>query len=107
MFMFENKFHQKVFVKEMIDPTSEKHYRLQIHMTCANCGVTDGWVCTESFLSDFDPNHNVMVGILNQAFLPEDIVSEQDMLNHLEEKVFKLLPTKVEQFEKMVAVPIE
>lgn len=105
--MFENNFHQKVYVKEMIDPASKKHYRLQIHMTCANCGVTDGWVCTESFLSDFDPNHNVMVGILNQAFLPEDIASEQDMLNRLEERVYAVLPEKARQFEKMVAVPME
>ena len=105
--MFKNKFNQKVYVQEIVDPVSEKHYRLQVHMTCGNCGATAGWVCTESFLSDFDPNHNVMVGILNQAFLPEDIASEQDMLNRLEEKVYAVLPEKARQFEKMVAVPIE
>ena len=100
--MFSNSFNQKVYIREMLDPISLKHYRVEIHMTFANCGMTEGWVCTHTYLSDFDPRHDIMVGIGRQIFLPEDIVSEGECILRLEDAAYQALPDAAVKYEKML-----
>ena len=105
--MFQKPFQQKVFISEMYDPCSKKNYRVQIHMSHPEAGITKGWVCVQAYISDFNPFHDIMVGIYNQAFSPGDIKSEEDVVQRIEDKVQTVLPAGAKLFNKIMSVCAE
>lgn len=100
--MYDNMKKQNLYIQEFVDPESKKHYLFHVYFSIANEWPLEGFHCAECYITDKDPNHNVLVNFVNKAFAPEEFDKDEatDILLNL---LFSKLSEGVERFEAIMS----
>lgn len=100
--MFDNMLEQKLYIQEVVDPESEKHYLVHIYFSIANIGPLKGFHCAEFYITDNDPKHDILVGFGRKAFAPEE-VDEDKATKILGKLILEKLPDGIKRYEAVMS----
>lgn len=82
--MFNNVLEELHYVSDVKD-SKERTFVLHILRCVANNGPLSGFFCYDFYLSDQNPEHDILVGIGHKAFAPDEFNSEEERLNSMQE----------------------
>lgn len=100
--MFDNMLNQNLYIQEVVDPESEKHYLVRIYSSIANIGPLKGFHCAEFYITDNDPKHDVLVGFGRKAFAPEEF-DEDEATEILGRLILEKLPDGIKRYEAVMS----
>lgn len=100
--MFDNILNQKLYIQEVVDHESKKHYLVRIYLSIANIGPLEGLYCTEFYITDNDPEHDILVGFGRKAFTPEEF-DEDEATKILGRLISEKLPDGIKRYEAIMS----
>ena len=97
---FENSFIEDHFVG-MIEV---KGYEFIMHLTKSICniGPLSGCICYYCYLTDSNPNHNLLVEITRKAFLPDEFETEKERMTVMEPLIRNALVKNAERAYRLL-----
>ena len=104
--MFDNMIKQNLYIQEVVDPESKKHYLVHIYYSIANIGPLEGFHCAEFYITDNDPHHGVLVNYGKKAFEPEEF-NENEACDILGKLILEKLPEGIKRFEAIMSQGIK
>lgn len=100
--MFSNVLDYKVYIQEVTDPATGKHYNLHINSCVPDSSPLAGFICNEFYLTTPDPHCDVLVGIGKQAYADDQFDTIEEMTAALEEVIQSKLPEGFKRFEAIM-----
>lgn len=100
--MYFNMHKQTMYILEVVDPKSQKHYSIHVYSSVANEWPLEGLHCVELYITDQNPHHDVLVGYWKKAFTPEEYAGGQ-AVRILNKMIFAKLPKGIKRFEAIMA----
>ena len=104
--MYENMIKQKLYIREIVDPDSKKHYLIYIYLSSEKYGPFKDFHCAEYYITDTYPHHDVLVRYNRIEFLPEEY-DEEEEIYILTEWLFSALSEGVKRFEAIMSQGIK
>ena len=104
--MFHNTLDTRVYIQEVCDKATGKHYNVHIKSCIPQNGPLKGLVCNDVYITTPDPHCDVLVGIGHKAFAPDEFDTVEDMTAALDEFAAELLPDGIKRFEAIMATGI-
>lgn len=103
--MFDNMINQNLYIQEVVDSESKKHYLVHIYFSVANIGPLSGFHCAEFYITDKNPQHNVLVNYGRKAFAPEEIeeFKEREITEILGKLILEKLPDGIKRYEAIMS----
>lgn len=100
--MFNNMINQNLYIQEVADPETQKHYNVHIYFEIANVGPLAGFHCAEFYITDSDPYHGILVNFGRKAFAPEEF-NEDGATEILGRLILEKLPDGIKRFEAVMS----
>ena len=101
--MFSNILFEKVYIQEVVNPETGKHYNLHIRSCIPETSVLAGFITNQFYLTTSDPHCDVLVGIGRKAYAPDEFDSVEDMVADLDVLIQSMLPAGFKRFEAIMA----
>ena len=101
--MFNNILKETRYIREVIDPETQKHYLLHIVSTTPDYSALAGFICNEFYLTVSDPYIDILVGIGKKAFAPDEYDTEDEFAAALEKVIMDCLPEGFKRYEAFLA----
>lgn len=89
-----------VYIQEVVDPETRKRYN--VHIQSCDEAPFPGFTAYDIYLTDYSPDHDVLVGIGKKSFAKDKAQSQEDMMEELNEIIQKNLPNGIKLFESIV-----
>ena len=100
--MYENMINQNLYIREIVDPDSKKHYLIYIYLSSEKYGPFKDFHCVEYYITDTYPHHDVLVRYKRIEFLPEEY-DEEEEIYILTDWLFSTLSEGVKRFEAIMS----
>ena len=100
--MFTNEMKQRRFICEMGEAKDGHHYIVHVFRTESENGALAGMVTYEFYLTDSNPDHDLLLGIGRKAFAPGEYSSEKEMYPEIEEEIKADLIDGIRRFESIM-----
>ena len=102
-----NEYGANINILSVKDPITKKNYNIHIKTSIANMGPLEGYLCSEIYLTDSNPDHDILVNIGRKAFAVEDFSTADEKFNELIKIAKANLADGIKLFETIVATCIE
>lgn len=100
--MFTNELKQHRFICEMGEAKDGHRYLVNVFRTEPDNGALEGMVTYEFYLTDSNPDHDLLLGIGRKAFAPDEYSSEKEMYPAIEEDIKAGLIEGIKRFESIM-----
>ena len=100
--MFMNILEETRYISEVTNEENGKIYLLNIIKTHPTSGPMLGFICYDLYLTDPNPNHDLLVGIGHKAFTDDEYETEEARLDALQDIIATSLKGNYERVDKLL-----
>ena len=102
--MFTNSFNREVFIMSPEESINGNQYVIHIFRDSPTEGFLSGFLVYSIYLTDNNPNHDILIGVGNKAFPNDGTVSDKEQFSEIEKMINKNIRNAIEKFDRIISV---